>query len=218
MIYGSPPLEIGRMEVLCEEMMFFHDLPIKLPGQHSPTMETRLKPFEGIVGRACCDYIGVFGLDRYMAGYVFLCAKRMYQAPGCPFNRPGWHTDGFGTDDINYIWCDNTPTVFNLTPMELPDDDVLSMAEMDRLALPENNRTYPEGTLLRLNQFQVHRCGEIREPALRTFCKVSFSADRYDLRGNSHNYLLDYNWPMRNRGAARNVPQRLATVSEEGKP
>jgi hypothetical protein len=206
MSYGTPPVEIGRMEVICEEMLFFHDLPIKLAGQNQPLMEQRLKPFEGIVGRACCDYIGIRGLDAYIASYVYLCAKRLYQAPGCPFNRPGWHTDGFGTDDINYAWSDHTPTVFNLTPMELSDDDEVSMAQMDAWAKAENDRTYADGMLLRLDQFVVHRVGDIRDPGMRTFCKVTFSKDRFNLAGNSRNHLLDYDWPMRKRRLSRNVP------------
>jgi hypothetical protein len=215
MKYGAAPVQVVSVEVLCEELMFFHDLPIKLPGQSALTMEPRLKPFEGIVGRACCDYIGLRGLDAYMACHVYLCAKRLYQAPGCPFNRPGWHTDGFGTDDINYAWSDHTPTIFNLTPMDLTNDDLLSMQEMEAWAEPANDRTYPDGMLLRLDQFVIHRVGDIREPSIRTFCKVSFSTDRYDLQGNSHNHLLDYDWPMRKRSVARNVPQSSSSRSEK---
>ena len=33
--------------------------------------------------------------------------------------------------------------------------------------------------------------------------------DRYDLAGNTHNYLLDYDWPLRPRSLTRNVPQAL---------
>lgn len=207
MTYGTAPVEIGRMEVSCDELMFFHDYPIKLPGQTGPTTEPRLKPFDGIVGRVCCDYIGLRGLDSFVASHVYLCAKRLYQSPGCPFNRPGWHTDGFGSADINYAWCDCTPTIYNVAPMNLPDDDAESMVEMERQARPENNRTYPEGMLLRLDQYVVHRVGDILVPSIRTFCKVTFSVDRYDLIGNSRNYLLDYDWPMRPRAIGRNVPQ-----------
>lgn len=210
MNYGSPPTQIGHMEVLCEELMFFHDYPIKLPLQPTVTMEPRLKPFEGVVGRACCDYIGLRGLDAYVLTHVYLSAKRLYQSPDAPFNRPGWHTDGFGTADINYVWYDSTPTVFNVSIMDLPADDVESMIEMERQAKPAYDRTYQAGTLLRLDQFVVHRVGDIIEPAIRTFAKVTFSADRYDLEGNSKNYLLDYSWPRRKRAISRNVPQGKA--------
>lgn len=209
MTYGSPPILIGGMEVDCLEMMFFHDMPIKLPGGTSLSMEPRLKPFEGVVGRACCDFIGLRGIDAFVGSHVYICAKRLHQEPGKPFNRPGWHTDGFGTEDINYVWYDRTPTIFNVGPMELPADDVESMAEMERQAIPANDRTYPDAMLLRLDQSVVHRVGDIREPAIRTFCKITFSADRYDLAGNTKNHLLDYDWPLRQRSLTRNVPQKM---------
>ena len=47
------------------------------------------------------------------------------------------------------------------------------------------------------------------KPCFRTFFKLSFSKDKYDLKGNSHNYLFDYNWEMRERKENRNIPQQL---------
>lgn len=34
---------------------------------------------------------------------------------------------------------------------------------------------------------------------MRNFLKVSFSKDKYDLKGNSKNYLLSYDWYFRDR-------------------
>jgi hypothetical protein len=209
MNYGDLPVEIGRIEAEVVEMMFYHDMPIKLPGDTVPILERRLRPFSGIVGRACCDYIGHRGLDAFKAAHVYICAKRLHQAPGKPFNRPGWHTDGFGSDDINYVWSDGVPTLFNCTEFDLPADDEKSMVEMARQAQPANNRTYPTGMLLRLTPYVVHRVGDILEAGIRSFCKVTFSADRYDLAGNAVNHELQYDWPRRARGLSRNTPQAL---------
>jgi hypothetical protein len=41
---------------------------------------------------------------------------------------------------------------------------------------------------------------------MRRFVKVSLSSHRYNLIGNSHNHLLDYDWQMFPRDAARNDP------------
>src|SRR6476620_6628483 len=38
--------------------------------------------------------------------YVYLTVRRGFASPDNPLNRPGWHTDGFGGEDINYIWSD----------------------------------------------------------------------------------------------------------------
>lgn len=210
MSYGALPVVIGEpIEVNCREFMFYQYLPVKLTGGTNITRENRLACFDAIIGAACCDYIGFRGLDAFVASYVYVTAKHMYQAPGCSFNRPGWHADGFLTDDINYVWCDCAPTIFNSSRFELTPDDEISMREMEDQAVPRLSKVYPDNTLLRLDQYCIHRVADMPMPLVRTFAKVSISRDRYDLIGNSHNHLLQYDWPMRPRAITRNPPQRL---------
>lgn len=204
--YGELPRQIGTHTVECKEMLFYQYLPIKLIGNHAPIAEDRLKCFFELIGVICCDFIGTFGLDRYINSYVYLTAKHLYQKDGCSYNRPGWHSDGFMTDDINYIWYNKDPTIFNCTEFKLSQDDVLSIIEMAEQHDYKLNRTYGSNTILRLDQFNIHRVGYTTE-GMRTFVKVSFSKDKYDLIGNSHNYLLDYNWEMKPRKEQRNIPQ-----------
>lgn len=90
-------------------------------------------------------------------------------------------------------------------------DDKLSLAEMGLQAIPENDIKFRENELLRLNQFNIHRVDTFMTCGMRTFLKVSFSKDKYDLIGNSHNSLMDYNWEMRERKAERNIPQSILT-------
>lgn len=66
------------------------------------------------------------------------------------------------------------------------------MKEMEQQADSSNNVTYSENRLLRLNQFNIHQVAPVTSGGMRTFLKLSFSKDKYDLVGNSHNYLLDY--------------------------
>jgi hypothetical protein len=209
MRYGELPKPLGIFEVECNEMMFYQYLPIKLREQAQPVYENRLKCFDKLVGAICCDYIGEFGLDNYVNSYVYLTAKHLYQIPNCSFNRTGWHSDGFLTDDINYIWSDKYPTIFSRTEFELPLDDLLSMEEMEKQAMPFHNVKYGENRLLRLNQYNIHKVASVTEVGMRTFLKLSFSKDKYDLIGNSHNYLIDYNWEMKNRKEHRNIPQSI---------
>lgn len=212
MRYGELPKELGIFEVEAKEMMFYQYLPIKMPNETQPIYEQRLKCFDALVGAICCDYIGEFWLDNYVNSYVYLTAKHLYQMPNCSFNRTGWHSDGFLTDDINYIWCDKYPTIFNKTDFDLPLDDLLSMEEMEKQAMPFNDVTYKENQLLRLNQFNIHKVAAITKGGMRTFLKVSISKDKYDLIGNSHNYLLNYDWKMKQRKDARNIPQSVVDV------
>ncbi len=212
--YGKSPVSCGVVACSVTEMMFYQDMPLKLPGEHKITREDRLKPFDLAIGIACGNFIGEYGIDRYMSGYVYISAKRLFQSHDCTFNRPGWHCDGFGSDDINYIWYDRTPTVFNCTEFNLPKDDAASMIAMDEQAQECNNFTFPAGNLLRLDQFCVHRVGVPLKPEVRTFLKITISRDRFNLEGNAHNPLLDYNWPLRPRGEARNIPQEAPPFSQ----
>lgn len=214
MRYGELPKELGIFEVECKEMMFYQYLPIKMPNETQPIYEQRLRCFDKLIGAICCDFIGEFGLDNYVSSYVYLTAKFLYQMPNCSFNRTGWHSDGFLTDDINYIWCDKYPTIFNKTDFNLPLNDLLSMEEMEKQAIPFNDVIYKENQLLRLNQFNIHKVAPIEKGGMRTFLKVSISKDKYDLIGNSHNYLLDYDWQMKQRNEVRNMPQSV--VSTQG--
>jgi len=212
MKYGKLPHIVTVLPVKCEEFMFYQYLPIKTMGDaeiRKSHMEERLDPFQPLIGAACCDYVALRGLSDFVECYVYVTAKHMYQAVGCPFNRPGWHSDGFGTDDINYIWYNNNATVFNCCDFNLSSDDQTSLEEMNQQALPIGNVIYQNEVLLRLDQYSIHRVAEIKEATIRTFLKISISRDRYDLAGNSRNYRLNYNWPVRPRKESRNVPQSL---------
>lgn len=207
MIYGDLPVTLGTHKVIIPEMMFYQYLPIKFPTVVKPIYEERLKCFDDLIGNICCDFVGEFGLDRYVDSYVYLTAKHMYQMNNCSFNRMGYHSDGFLTDDINYIWYNKNPTIFNNSYFNLTLDDSISMDEMNKQALKEYELTYPENSLLRLNQYNIHKVNDFQQPGMRGFVKVSFSKDKYDLLGNTHNYLIDYNWDMKERKAERNIPQ-----------
>lgn len=208
-MYGNKPTDLGIFQVNYPEMLFYQYLPIKMAGSKEIEMEQRLKYFDQIIGTALCDFVGTYGLNRFIDSYVYVTAKKLFNMPGCNFNRGGWHSDGFMTDDINYIWSDCYGTIFNTSEFQLTMDDSGSLVEMEKQADPVNDLTYPDGTLLRLDQFNIHRVADIDQPGLRTFLKVSISKDKYDLEGNAHNYLLDYDWTMRKREPKRNIPQQL---------
>lgn len=209
MKYGTKPVDLGLINIECEEMMFYQYLPIKLNNSYTVSLESRLEIILPLINKAEQDYIKTFGYTDYIDSFIYLTVKHMYQVEGQSYNRKGYHTDGFLTDDINYIWSNNNSTIFNTSKFNLSLDDTLSLKEMEEQALVENELTYPDNTLLRLDQYRVHRVAEVKELSLRTFIKVSFSKDKYDLKGNSINRLLDYDWSLRNREVSRNIPQKL---------
>lgn len=211
MKYGDLPTTLGEHHVDCPEMMFYLYLPIKMVGEAKLNYEERLHCFNNLVGASCCNYIGEFGLDKYVNSYVYLTAKHMIQVPGQSYNRPGLHSDGFMTDDIQYFWSNCIPTVFNSTEFKLTMDDSISLKEMIEQYQKENEVTYPDNTLIRINQFNIHRVGFSNKQQTRTFFKLSFSKDKYDLIGNSKNYQLNYSWEMKQRREERNIPQTNIT-------
>ena len=136
-------------------------LPIKMAGKIELVMEPRLRIFSEIIGACNCDFIGTRGLNAFVATYVYVTAKRMFVEPGGSFNREGWHCDGFGTCDLNYIWSDACPTIMNDSEFKLSNDEFLSMYEMAVQAKPENDFTYPDKTLVRLDQYNVHKVAQL---------------------------------------------------------
>lgn len=217
---NSPEL-IGSYEVENPEMMFCMYLPIKFAGDSKRYLPGNLSPYKDIINSSFNDYTSLmyekFRKDtvtlrdrismfsKHMdETYVYITVKHLHVSPRYSGNRGGWHIDGFGTQDINYIWTDKFPTEFCLQDFNLSDDCEESLREMEEQARVGNIATFPEKSLLRLNSSVVHRVPEIKESGMRTFVKISFSKEKYNLVGNAHNYMKTYKWEMIERKENRN--------------
>jgi hypothetical protein len=203
---GNAPRVIATIDLKCTEMMAWLYCPIKLPGHLQETYPANLAQFLPIVSAVYVDT----GAVDWMDSYVYLTAKRLWVSPENPGNREGWHADGYGTPDLNYIWADKSPTLF-WEPKALlpyPDDHKLSMLRMEEDArlLPHHIRTYPNNTLLRLDETVIHAVAPCETAGWRTFVKVSVSKERYLLEGNSINHELAPDWTYVAREAVRNCP------------
>ena len=198
MIYGGAPTVVDSICIPDCELTYVLYMPVRLPGS-TVVIPEHLAGYAPLVD-AALDHEGAAAAGWY----VYLTVKRLWVEPGCIGGRLGWHTDGFGTDDVNYIWADADPTEFCIQPFELSDDHEISMRQMEEQARPENIVAYQPLDLIRVDARHVHRCPVNPKPGYRTFARVSISRDRYDMIGNAHNYGLDYNWIMHPRGAVRN--------------
>lgn len=208
--YGELPKVVGEYHADCNEMMYYQYLPIKLKGTVLiKCLEERLFFVSDLINLCSINYCNEFSVEDYKDSYVYLTVKRKYLDQCCSFNRKGYHSDGFMTDDINYIWSDKNPTIFSETKFNLTLDDKISMKEMNDQAKESDEVIYLENSVLRLNQYNIHKVADSEEACIRTFVKISISKDRYNLKGNSKNYLLDYDWEMRDRDTERNIPQDL---------
>lgn len=203
-MFSNKPEVVGIYHLECPEMMFVQYIPICIDGRWA--VPANLHWTEPLVIDAAdneeCSYKSNFK-------YVYLTVKHMYQAAGESYNRHGMHIDGFGTDDINYVWSDSTPTEFYVQEFDLPEDHSESMDAMYKQAISTCQVLFPNNTLLRLDNTMVHRVSPYGKSGMRTFVKISFSNHKYNLKGNAHNYLLDYDWEMVDRNVERNCPQGL---------
>lgn len=207
--YGNPPTIIGKIPLEPSEHMIFLYLPIKMAGNTLFRYPERLRYLNDLLGKVHINAGYLLGTE-YADHYVYLTAKTMWVEPGAAGNRPGWHADGYGSNgDLNYIWHDMNPTQFAVQQFtDIPDDDVQSMVEMERQVDLERLTEYPDRTLLRLDETVVHRVNPTVTPGLRTFIKLSVSKHQYNLKGNSHNHLFDYDWDLVDRAAVRNVDNK----------
>lgn len=205
-MYGKSPKVLGRITIPFNEYMYYQYLPIKLANTYTIKLEERLSQINYIISNCVDDYIMDYSKQSYLKSYIYLTVKHQYQRAS--FNREGWHSDGFLSDDINYIWCNSQPTEFAIQEFNLSNDDKQSIIDMENQVKPENIITYPVNHILRLDQYVIHRVGSLVE-GLRSFVKITFSPYKYNLIGNSHNYELDYDWKMHPRNKERNIPYRL---------
>lgn len=196
MKYGEAPCNLGACELLKPEYMYTQYMPIKMAGSFETRIPPNLKFMEPLLVSSIAD----------KADYVYVTAKHTFVAPGTTGNRPDWHADGFGSNDMNYLWSDSVPTEFCVQDFNLSDDHIVSMQEMKDQAREENIITYPNKTLLLMDQSVIHRCGISEKGGFRLFVKISVSKHQYRLAGNAHNYMFDYDWDMVERSEIRNDP------------
>lgn len=144
--------------------------------------------------------------ERIVTDYVYLTVKRMIVGPGITPNRPGWHADGFGTDELNFIWYDGLPTLLSMRPFDVSADDHRSLAQMTEQAeaAPDVITFFPPYNIIRLTSNMVHRVQLATEDGMRTFVKVTLSKERFNLEGNSTNPDMP-KWKMYPRAAGRNL-------------
>jgi hypothetical protein len=199
---GNAPAVIDQFKLECPEYMYVQYMPVCMAGVGGCRIPDNLKWLETLVYSVILDEKVLNGKDYY----VYVTAKCMYVEAGAYPNRPQWHIDGYGTDDLNFIWYDSSPTEFCVQPMILNDDHEQSILQMRIQAHSWNIATYPANTLLRLDNTVVHRVAPAEKSGFRTFVKVSVSKHQYNLKGNAHNYLFDYTWDMQDRAECRNHP------------
>lgn len=202
--YGGEAEQIEPIDLEWDEVMHFMYLPVKFPliaSMGDVRLPERLAFLQPLIDT-------VMEIEDTENRYIYVTARRGYATPDNPLNRPGWHCDGFGTNDMNFVWYDRWPTRIAVQPFpDISSDHTVSMEQFaDQVSL-RNVVELPEKWLLRFNPFVVHTTPLIPAPGgFRSFVKISVSDHRYNLKGNSHNHRFDYDWEMYDRSDVRNDP------------
>lgn len=214
MIYGKLPIYVGQFEFDLPEVMYYLYLPILmdddprgLTGAYDVRLPRNVEVCENLIKQAYTHSIQTRG---YPYKYMYLSARKGWATPGNPLNRPGWHCDGFGTNDLNYVWWVGPGTRFAIQSFYgIVSDHNRSMRQFDEQIQEESIVEFEERGLFQIDPSVVHSTPLIPEPGCwRQYIKVSLSDERYNLENNSHNWLFDYNWPMHKREAVRNDPHK----------
>lgn len=142
--------------------------------------------------------------------YIYLTLKNFFVTKDSPGNRPGWHMDGFGSKgDVNYIWANINPTEFAVQKFtNISKDDRQSMVDITNQVDPNRIVTYPNKTLLRLDEEVVHRVGPVEEEGIRTFVKITFSNHKFTNKGNAYNPKLPFDLEYTERTLDRNLDSK----------
>ena len=138
-----------------------------------------------------------------MYSYWYLTVKYMH-VDGFA-KRPGWHIDGYLSDDVNYIWSDNYPTQFCVNKFSLELDHKNSMKQMHDQAIDPTHGLVNH--MYRLDNTIVHRTPYCK-PGFRAFVKISCSNEKYNLLGNATNPELDLDCEYVTRDLTRNHPTK----------
>lgn len=203
MILYSDPILRGNIDLQPTEMCYVQYLPIKMAEYGN---DVRVPAHLAWVQPLIDEMRGLISLPSLP--YVYLTAKHFYVNRATDQCRAGWHVDGFGTDDINVIWCDKSPTIMCRGWFNVREGHQESMEDMERQAGAFGTMifTYPEKSIVILTNQEVHKVNPAVINDYRTFVKLSFSEHKYALKGNAHNYLFDYDWEMKERQIDRNCP------------
>lgn len=213
------PTDLGLFDIAADEVMYYLYLPVHTPSR--TVLQYAQDAAAGVMMNRLCDKRLRFVLpllvavaddlgDDYLADkYVYLTIKKMFVGGGVTANRPGWHCDGFMSDDLNYVWYDCVPTLFtSFNPVITPDHTIsLRQFEWHNKPFRDNVITYPNKHLLKLDDKVIHAVDtDVPEQLMRTFVKITVSKDRYNLKDNSKNPLLPDDGPFYDRLMVRNDP------------
>lgn len=198
------PDTLGSFSNDAPEVMYYLYYPIKVPGRSFA--EPLPSNLQWIV--PMLNAVRDNAPNEWLSRYVYITCKNMYVEPGSYGNRPGWHGDGFGTADLNFVWCSSSPTEFVVQDFEVSTDDAQSLVEFEEQVKPENIKFAEPNSLYRIDPSHIHRVALNRTGGSRCFVKISLSEHKFNLEGNSINPAISGGWKFYTRSEIRNMESK----------
>jgi hypothetical protein len=207
-VYGKLPVFVWKFLLDLPEVMYYLYLPVCMEPNGPIKLPPNIALLQPMVELAEAHIYVHYNKRRY--NYIYVSARKGYATPDNPLNRPGWHCDGFGTDDLNFVWWTGPGTRFAHQAFEgIVSDHNRSMQQFDEQVKQSSIVTYGEKMLFMIDPTVVHATPIIPPPGcMRQYVKISFSDHQYNLENNSHNHLFTYKWGMHSRDSIRNDPHR----------
>jgi len=209
-LIGNDPWQLGDLHTPAgwDEFCFVQDMPIALAGDiavHIPPEYAFAYDFVMMVGKFLHTKYGDLWSEHRN---FYLSLKHTMVPKGQPQTRPGWHTDGYGTDDLAFLWCDAVPTLFLKQAMRVSENDERALSRMNEFADVTKSEHGLPGRVYGMDDTVIHAPSSSYHLQPRRFMKLSVSRYAYDLKGNARNRLLPTEWqPTRERGVNRNQPE-----------
>lgn len=181
----SDPKVVGHYELNNKEFMFWLYCPIKTPNTGFIYPDNLLK-FSNLVEYCLKD-------EDITGKYIYLTVKSLYVDENSFGQREGWHSDGFLTDDVNFIWSDENPTTFSYKSVKLTSCHNESLKQMNEECSNDLEGCSYQGVknmVYRLTSNQIHKPTKPNKGCFRNFVKVSVSDTLYKHAGMSSNHKI----------------------------
>ena len=191
---GGNPKMIKTIKLDPQEYCNILYLPIYIEWQGFK-IPKRVMPYLPIIKEIPVEY-----------NYMYITIKHQYVEAQGYGNRPGWHVDGFLSNNKEYVWCSREPTEYiSISEYEEVAEHETALENFNRLGTARRIQSLHPETLYFLGK-TIHRTPKIIEGGVRTFVKISCSNEKFNLKGNAVNELLKYKWKYYDREITRNHP------------
>lgn len=203
---GKAPVLVKKdLFIECDEYMFVLNMPISFPISNEIFLPDSLE-FASTLIEECKKSEPLL----FFQNFVYLTVKSLPVSGQNTGQRPGWHCDGFGTNDISFIWSNSNPTLFfSGEKFEISSDCLDSMFQMEQLANDHKELIHQSKPfeLLKLDEKVCHKPMDEMPQGERFFIKLVLSKKLFNLKGNAKNPLLKDVFllqPLKQRNPERN--------------